>query len=463
MAWLESFLASYEGTVVVVSHDRYFLNRMVSSIADLGPGGITLYPGDYDDYLVEREARRELLAAQARNQAKRVAEIERFIERFRYQATKARQVQSRIKMLGRITRVEVRAASRRIHFSVPGPPRTGRRVASLHGIHKASGDLVVYAGVDLDIERGERIALVGVNGAGKSTMLRILAGVLPFDRGERTLGAHVVAHYYAQHQLDTLDPSRSVLEELEVVAPDAARTRLRTILGSFLFSGDTVDKKIAVLSGGEKARLALAKMLTRPAALLCLDEPTNHLDLVSREVLEAALAGFPGTIVFISHDRYFINRLATTIVEIVRGILTRHLGNYDDYLAAKTRAAADATPGEGVGGGSSARYPTRSEPPPTPSPVRDARSTRASGAQPKQRKVAREVRALRQRLEEVETQIHALEARLREIGAALGDPALYTDGERARTVTAERRRAEERVAWLMHEWEELSAALAAHE
>ena len=294
LAWLESFLASYEGTVVVVSHDRYFLNRMVSSIADLGPGGITLYPGDYDDYLVEREARRELLAAQARNQAKRVAEIERFIERFRYQATKARQVQSRIKMLERIDRVEVEAESRRIHFSFPEPPRTGRRVASLHGIHKAYGDLVVYAGVDLDIERGERIALVGVNGAGKSTMLRILAGVLPFDRGERTLGAHVVAHYYAQHQLDALDPSRSVLEELEVVAPDAARTRLRTILGSFLFSGDTVDKKIAVLSGGEKARLALAKMLTRPAALLCLDEPTNHLDLVSREVLEAALAGFPG-------------------------------------------------------------------------------------------------------------------------------------------------------------------------
>src|SRR5207249_2882831 len=215
------------------------------------------------------------LAEQARNQAKRVAEIERFIERFRYQATKARQVQSRIKMLERIDRVEVEAESRRIHFSFPEPPRTGRRVASLHGIHKAYGDLVVYAGVDLDIERGERIALVGVNGAGKSTMLRILAGVLPFDRGERTLGAHVVAHYYAQHQLDALDPSRSVLEELEVVAPDAARTRLRTILGSFLFSGDTVDKKIAVLSGGEKARLALAKVLTRPAALLCLDEPTN--------------------------------------------------------------------------------------------------------------------------------------------------------------------------------------------
>src|SRR5947209_12815289 len=194
---------------------------------------------------------------------------------------------------------------------------------------------MVYACVDLDIERGERFALVGVNGAGKSTLLRILAGVLPFDRGERTLGAHVAAHYYAQHQLDALDPERSVLEELEAVAPEAARTRLRTVLGSFLFSGDSVEKKIAVLSGGEKARLALAKMLTRPAALLCLDEPTNHLDLVSREVLEAALAGFPGTIVFISHDRYFINRIATSVVEVAEGRLVTYLGDYDDYLAAK--------------------------------------------------------------------------------------------------------------------------------
>jgi len=229
LAWLESFLASYEGTVVVVSHDRYFLNRMVSSIADLGPGGITLYPGDYDDYLVEREARRELLAAQARNQAKRVAEIERFIERFRYQATKARQVQSRIKMLERIDRVEVEAESRRIHFSFPEPPRTGRRWRRCTAIHKAYGDLVVYAGVDLDIERAKGLRSSGSMGR-QSTMLRILAGVLPFDRGERTLGAHVVAHYYAQHQLDALDPSRSVLEELEVVAPDAARTRYARFL-----------------------------------------------------------------------------------------------------------------------------------------------------------------------------------------------------------------------------------------
>jgi ATP-binding cassette subfamily F protein 3 len=352
LEWLEGFLADYDGTVVLVSHDRYFLNRMVTSIADLGPAGVTVYPGDYDDYLAQRAARRELLEAQARNQAKRIAEIERFIERFRYQATKARQVQSRIKMLDRVERVEVERAARGIRFAFPHPPRTGRRVAWLAGARKAYGDNVVYAGVDFEVERGERVALVGPNGSGKSTLLRMLAGVLPLDQGERALGAHVVVHYYAQHQLDALTPALTVLEELERAAPELGQTRLRTILGTFLFSGDAVEKKIAVLSGGEKARVALAKMLVRPAALLCMDEPTNHLDLGAREVLESALAHFQGTIVFISHDRYFINRIATKIVEVGGGAVTPHLGNYDDYLAAKQRAADGAEPGQGGPAGS---------------------------------------------------------------------------------------------------------------
>jgi len=450
LGWLESFLSSYDGAVVVVSHDRYFLNRMVSSIADLGPGGLTVYPGDYDGFLVEREARRELLEAQARNQAKRVAEIERFIERFRYKATKARQVQSRIKMLERLERVEVDDGARRIRFAFPQPPRTGRRVATLRRVRKAYGDNVVYAGIDLDVERGERVALVGVNGAGKSTLLRILAGVLPFDAGERTLGTHVEAHYYAQHQFDALDPGRTVLEELEAAAPDVAVTRLRTLLGAFLFTGDAVEKKVAVLSGGEKARLALAKMLVRPAALLCLDEPTNHLDLASREVLEEALASFPGTIVFISHDRYFINRIATKVIEVAGGALVPYPGDYDDYLAAKMRAAPAPAAVAGTAG--------RREPGPAPAAV-ERRRERGTGKP----RVSPAVRELRRRLEEVERQIQALEARLRELGEALGDPALYADGERARAVTHERKRAEEQVAWLMHEWESLSAELAAHE
>jgi ATP-binding cassette subfamily F protein 3 len=442
LAWLEDFLARYDGAVVVVSHDRYFLNRMVSAIAALGTDGLTVYPGDYDHYLVEREARRELAEARARNQAKRVAEIERFVERFRYQATKARQVQSRIKMLERLDRIEVEGAARHIRFVFPEPPRTGRRVASLRQVHKAYGDTVVYAGVDFEVERGERVALVGANGAGKSTLLRLLAGVLPFERGERVLGSHVEAHYYAQHQLDALDPDRSVLEEMEAVAPESTRTRLRTILGAFLFSGDAVDKTVRVLSGGEKARLALARMLVRPAALLCLDEPTNHLDLASREVLEEALARFAGTIVFISHDRYFINRVATRVAEVAGGTVTSYLGDYDDYLAAVTRVAA--------------------EPPVVAPPSRPAPRVPTAERRPRTAgRSAAEARALRQRVEELERQIQAAEARLRTLDGQLADPALYADGERARAAAQDRKQAEEQIAWLMREWESLAESLAA--
>jgi len=491
LGWLESFLADYDGTVVVVSHDRYFLNRMVTSIAELGTAGLTVYPGDYDDYLVEREARRELLEAQARNQAKRIAEIERFIERFRYKATKARQVQSRIKMLDRIERIDVGRDARHIRLVFPQPPRTGRRVATLRGIRKAYGDNVVYRGADFEVGRGEKVALVGVNGAGKSTLLKMLAGALAPDAGDRILGTHVHVHYYAQHQLDALDPTRTMLEELEGVAPDLGHTRLRTILGAFLFSGDAVEKKISVLSGGEKARVALAKMLVRPAALLCLDEPTNHLDLASREVLEEALAAFPATIVFISHDRYFINRIATRVVHVDRGTLTDYLGGYDDYLAAiadptsvrdrtedrPPRETAGARGGAADAGGW--RRERRQDPPAPPpaapgAPRRDAPAARstadvsaASGATPGVRLVKKrpsaEVKQLRARLTDVEKKIAALERRIEEIGAMLADPKLYANGDRVRTITGERRTAEQEIVGLMHEWEELSTALAAHE
>jgi ATP-binding cassette, subfamily F, member 3 len=439
LAWLEAFLARYDGTVVVVSHDRYFLNRMVTTIAEISPAGITTYTGDYDDYLVEREARRALLEAQARNQAKKVAEIERFIERFRYKATKARQVQSRIKMLDRMDRVEVEADARRIRFAFPEPPRTGRRVAWLRDVHKAYGANVVYDGVDFEVERGERVALVGENGAGKSTLLRVLAGVLAFERGERSLGSHVAVHYYAQHQLDALTSSHTVMEEATAAAPELPHTRLRAILGAFLFSGDSVDKKVGVLSGGEKARLALARMLVRPAALLCLDEPTNHLDLASREVLEEALAGFPGTIVFISHDRYFINRIATRVVAVAGGALTSHPGGWDDYEAARLKAVESPPP---------VILPPAVVPPP-------ARVRRAPPSA--------KVREQRRRVDEIERRIHELEARLGELTTMLGDPALYADGARARAVTSERKSTAEQMAGLLREWETLASTLSSHE
>ncbi|HKX06293.1 MAG TPA: ABC-F family ATP-binding cassette domain-containing protein [Methylomirabilota bacterium] len=481
LGWLENFLAAYEGSVVIVSHDRYFLNRMVTAIAEVAGGSVTLYHGDYDHFLMEREARQALREAQARNQAKRVAEIERFIERFRYKASKARQVQSRVKMLDRMERIETEADARRIHFSFPQPPRTGRLVARLAGVRKAYGDNVVYAGVDFLVERGDRVALVGVNGAGKSTLLKVLAGALAFDAGERVLGSHVEVQYYAQHQLDALDPTRTVLEELELAAPEAQMSRLRTILGSFLFSGDTVEKKVAVLSGGEKARLALAKMLARPAALLCMDEPTNHLDLASKEVLESALSGFTGTIVFISHDRYFINRIATQVVEVDRGRLTTHLGSYDDYLDHKAAATTPATESTrstapkpasknktnaaqsraSAAGGSAGAI---SGPPQMKSLKKETEATTTPNKatdRKTHKSLDREIKAIKARLGTVESQIHEMEARLQEIGLALADPDLYRDGDRARDIAQARRDTEERVAWLMKEWEDLSLRLSA--
>ena len=477
LQWLENFLAAYEGSVVIVSHDRYFLNRMVTAIAELAGGSVTLYHGDYDHFLMEREARQALREAQARNQAKRVAEIERFIERFRYKASKARQVQSRVKMLGRMERIETEADARRIHFSFPQPPRTGRLVARMSGIRKAYGDNVVYAGVDFLVERGDRVALVGINGAGKSTLLKMLAGTLPFDAGERVLGSHVEVQYYAQHQLDALDPTRTVLEEIELAAPEAQISRLRTILGSFLFSGDTVEKKVGVLSGGEKARLALAKMLARPAALLCMDEPTNHLDLASKEVVEEALSGFTGTIVFISHDRYFINRIATQVVEVEHGQLATHLGSYDDYLdhkAAIQSAGASTKPQKrpdapksnppkrgqaeervsrvSADGGSAGAISG-------PSQLKGLKKETVEGRR-KDRTLERDIRSIKTRLAAVEAQIHELEVRLEDIGLSLADPDLYRDGQRARDIAQARRDTEERVAWLMKEWEDLSVRLS---
>jgi ATP-binding cassette subfamily F protein 3 len=335
-------------------------------------------------------------------------------------------------------------------------------VIALRGVHKAYGDNVVYDGLDFEVERGERIALVGPNGAGKSTLLRILAGVLPFDSGERALGTHATVHYYAQHQLDTLDPARTALEEMEAVAVELGHTRLRTILGAFLFSGDDVDKRVAVLSGGEKARLALARMLVRPAALLAVDEPTNHLDLASREVLEGALAEFPGTIVFISHDRYFINRIATRVVEIERGRLTSHLGTYDDYLATKARSAdaqpdAEKAPRRRPDG---PRANDREDPRRIPASRRTPESEKAPLAAPPRK--TSEIRKLQKRLEEVERRIAELEGRLEALAAMLAAPDLYRDAGRARAAVSEQKDAQAEVAWLLREWEELSTELGSH-
>ncbi|KPK94441.1 MAG: hypothetical protein AMJ94_01770, partial [Deltaproteobacteria bacterium SM23_61] len=342
LIWLEEFLADYLGSVMMVSHDRDFLNRVARKIAAIEEKKIILYPGNYDEYLRVREEREALREAALENQRRKIEQTERFIERFRYKATKARQVQSRVKSLEKLERIEVGETQKTIRFSFPQPVRSGRVVASLTAVHKAYGPVKVYSGINLTIDRGEKIALVGVNGAGKSTLLKLLAGVLLPDEGSLEWGHQVATAYFAQHQLELLDPSKTVWEEIFSLAKDESVSFLRGLLGAFLFSGEEIEKKVSVLSGGEKSRLVLAKMLMRPANFLLLDEPTNHLDMAAREVLEKALREFQGTICFITHDRHLINAIANKIIEIDAGRLTPYLGNYDDYLYKKGLEKADA-------------------------------------------------------------------------------------------------------------------------
>jgi ATP-binding cassette subfamily F protein 3 len=446
--WFEETLEGFPGALVVVSHDRAFLERHVNRVAELTTSSFTVYEGGWSYYLAERERRREALVARAQAEGRRVAEIERFIERFRYKASKARQVQSRIKALEKRERVELAPdASRRMRLRVPPPSRAGAVVLRLSGVHKAYGTTKVYEGIDLEIPRGERVALVGPNGAGKSTLLRILAGVLPPDRGSRELGHRAEVAFYAQHQLEVLDPARTVLEELATVATLDDHARLRGHLGAFLFSGDDVQKRVAVLSGGEKARLALAKLLLRPSNVLVLDEPTNHLDVDACEVLEAALAGYEGTLLFISHDRRFIDALATRVIEVTAGRLREFLGNYEDYRA---RLALEAERAAAPVAEAPAR---RGSPAPEPKPARDDRQRRREASRARER-LARKVEALEAGIQEREKAVEALAWRL-------GDPELWRDPEQTRALEADRARLQEEIAAAYADWERAAAELDA--
>lgn len=441
IGWLETFLETYEGAFVVVSHDRYFLNRMVREVVELDAGRLTVYRGNYDDYLAERQARSEALEEAAKRQAREIARTERFIERFRYKATKARQVQARIRALQKVERIETPTRRRQVRFGFPPAPRSGDIVVRAEGVRRSFGAVVVFSGLDLVLRRGDRVALVGPNGAGKSTLLKLLAGILVPDDGHVALGHQVSPRYFAQHQLDALNPTHTVLEELEAVADPGSVPRLRTMLGSFLFSGEDVDKPVSVLSGGEKARLALARMLVRPSNLLLLDEPTNHLDLASREVLEEALDEYEGTLVVVSHDRYFINRVATSVAEVGGGRAEIYPGDFDTYL--ERRRAVEEVPG--------------------PSPVADdrqegrrlQREQRRAEAEERNRRYRRR-REQEERLAPVEQEIESLERRIRELTEAQADPAVYRDARKAREVGREKGEAEERLRSLYSRWEALA-------
>jgi len=342
--WLEEYLHDYPNAYVLISHDRYFLDVTVGRIVEIWNKRVHFYPGNYDKYLAQKTQRREQVEAAYRNQRERIEQLEAFINRFRYQATKAKQVQSRIKELERIERVEVPPDEKTIHFRFPQPKQSGRMVAEMKGVAKSYGAKGVFCGMRFTIERGDRIALVGPNGAGKSTLIKLLAGIEPLSAGEFKLGHNVEADYFAQDQYKELDPERRVLDDIWELAPHHTQTDLRSLLGCFLFTEDDVFKRIGVLSGGERNRYALARMLLHPANFLLLDEPTNHLDLRAKDVLLESLEKYSGTVVFVSHDRYFIDKLATKVFEIGGGEVQVYPGNYEDYRWRKERVGQAPSP-----------------------------------------------------------------------------------------------------------------------
>ena len=333
--WLEDHLSAYDGAVILVSHDRAFLDELTTRILALDPGKAEEYRGNYSAYVTQSAERKALQERAIKNREKFVEKETEFIERFRYKASKARQVQSRIKRLEKMETVEREVDAEKIRFRFPTPPSSGRVVLELENIHKRYGPLTLFSGLNCKIDRGDRIAVVGVNGAGKSTFARILSGTEGFEKGERKEGHNVTISYYAQHQAEELDLEKTVLEVVEQVAEGPIRTQLRNLLGSFLFHGDDVFKKVSVLSGGEKSRLALAKMLLRPANLLIMDEPTNHLDMQSKTMLQSALSKFEGTLVIVSHDRSFLDPIVNTVLEFAPGMMKRHVGTVSEFLERK--------------------------------------------------------------------------------------------------------------------------------
>ena len=413
--WLEGFLRDYEGAVIVISHDRYFLNRLVTQIAAMEPQGLHLQEGNYDAYIAGWDERAEQLEKMKARQDREIKELERFVERFKAKATKAKQAQSRVKRLAKIERVETLSSKAKMRgFRFAEAQRSGKVVCQLEGVAKSYGENVVYESLDLTLY-GQRVAVVGPNGAGKSTMLKILAGRLDVERGGVELGHNVQLAFFGQHQVELLDPKKTLLEEMESSAPYDEVPRCRGILGAFLFTGDDVKKKVSVLSGGERNRLALAKLLLRPTNLLLLDEPTNHLDIDSRDVLIEALRSYEGTLAVVSHDRHFINEVADRIVHVESRQTPEYDGDYE-YYASKQREAA------------AAEQATAAVSAPAPKSKRDKKRRDAARREDKRKKLGsrkKDAAAIEERIAHRESAIFALEA-------ALAAPSLYESGDAER-------------------------------
>jgi ATP-binding cassette subfamily F protein 3 len=441
LLWLEDYLLNCSSAFIVVSHDRAFLNRTIQRIIEIEQGALHEYAGNYDFYLEEKAKRMEVRLATYKNQQDRIRQLERFIDRNRYDKKTAGQAQSRIKMLERMEKVEAPVAESQIHFSFPPPARSGKRVIELRDVSKSYGDTNVYSGIDLVIERGDKIAFLGPNGAGKSTLLKLLARVVPPSSGELSVGIHTTAGYYAQHQWEQLNPNATVFEEALCVCGDMLQTQLRGLLGAFLFRGEDVLKKTAVLSGGEKARLVLCKLLLQRANFLLLDEPTNHLDISSRVVLEKALNDFPGTICFISHDRRFINSVSNKILVVKSGEIHIFPGNYDDFQRIwKTRLDVppqNAAKGKPEGNGSGAKARTVQK--------------RAEAEWRKQLFGAR--KPVQDQIESIERDLDSCHAELERLKEQLADAETYRQARLAVETQSQYRQAQDTIHELTGQWE----------
>ncbi|HEX5108191.1 MAG TPA: ABC-F family ATP-binding cassette domain-containing protein [Vicinamibacterales bacterium] len=471
--WLEEYLGAYPYAVILVSHDRYFLDAVVTRITDLNLRTLTDYVGNYSKYVEQRDAMLERLRQAKREQDEEVARVKMFIDRFRYQATKAAQVQSRIKLLEKVVPIEVPPERKRIHFTFPTCAKSGRTVFELKQVRKGYGPVSVFTGVNLHIERGDRIALVGPNGTGKSTLMRMLSGEEEPDSGTRTAGHQVVLEYFAQDEAVRLDPALTVYETLQAGSPNDMIPAIRTILGGFLFSGDDVYKKAAVLSGGERTRLAVARMLLRPSNTLLLDEPTNHLDLDSKDVLLEALEDYGGTLIFVSHDRYFVEKLATKIIEIGHGDAVVYPGTYPEFLWSKAQAEAGAaadskrttaraieaapkSPGPQphsakTGKPVSAPSPAARTPDRTGAASREARKQVEADRRRKQR--AHE--SLQKRIADLEGRIAAREAEVKQLEAEMASPGFYESLAASKPIIDRHQALMWEVGDLMAQWESL--------
>ncbi len=466
LVWFQEYLRNYPGAILMISHDREFLNQLVGSIVEIAQRRFHRYRGNWDNYVEQKAAREEQQLAAYKNQQREIASLQTFADRFRAKASKASQAQSKLKQIDRMEKIEAPAAREKtVHFHFPQPPRSGHRVITLKEVDHAYGDLVVYRGLNFEAERGQRIVLVGPNGAGKSTLLKLLAGLLPVQRGERNLGHNVKVGYFSQHRAEMFDPRQTILETVRDMPNPVSEQTARTVLGSFLFRGDDVFKTTGVLSGGEKTRVALVKLLLDPPNLLLMDEPTTHLDVGSIDALLGALSQYEGTLVFISHDVYFIRAIAKSVLHISAGQLTPYAGDYDYYLdkskAVSARAALtsgaklphEQPPNGGAAASDSAQGPG----------LREMRERRRAEAE--QRKAEARTRRDREKhLQHLEQQILALEGRQKELSAELEKPETYEAGGAVMELNRELLGVTEEMERLTKEWEALGepAASAKH-